>query len=127
MILIATDIITEHLRCGISQKSRLLQLVEAHPYQDFGLSVVSIQHLYQSKITFKAEQEKNLLTTLRVCKILPYTYEIAQTAGQLQRDLKQPVKFTTAAIAATALVHNIPLFTQLAAEFSAYPQLHLFT
>ena len=44
-----------------------------------------------------------MLATISPLRILPYTYEIAEMAGKIARDLKQPLEFADVAIAATAL------------------------
>lgn len=39
-------------------------------------------------------------------KILPYTYEVAQLAGQIAIDLDQPIELADAAIVATTILNG---------------------
>ena len=57
--------------------------------------------------------------------ILPYSYEVAQMAGRIARDHKQPIEFPDAAIAATAIVNNASLFTLNQKDFKGIKELEL--
>ena len=51
------------------------------------------------------------MATITPLQILSFTYEIAQLAGELARDLKRSIEFADAAIAATAITNGARLLT----------------
>ena len=106
-----TNIIIDHLRHQGKTDSKLTQIVKGMPKETLALSVVSVQELYEGQSTKDSVKEQYLLATISPLKILPYTYEIAQLAGQIARDLTKPIELADAAIAATAIVSNAGLFT----------------
>ena len=111
MIILDTNIIIDHLRILGNKESYFVKLSKILPKDDLAISLVTIQELFQGKSTRDTEPEKNLIAVIEPLKILPYTYQIAKLAGQINRDVKNTIEFTDAAIAATAIVNKAKLFT----------------
>ena len=86
---------------------------------------MTIQELYEGRSTRDSQKEDYLLATITPLRILPYTFEVAQLAGQLARDLPRPIELADAAIAATAIVNGAELGTLNPKDFSGIPQLEL--
>lgn len=127
MVILDTNIIIDHLRHTGKSDSILMKLVARHPKETLALCSISIQELYEGQSTRNSEKEKDLLATISPLRILPYTYDIAQRAGCIARDTKQPLELADAAIAATAIIQNAPLFTLNTKDFSPIPNLILFS
>ena len=111
MVILDTNIIIDHLRLPKSKLSQLIKIVEQKPKESLAISVLSIQELYEGKSTRSKTKEQFLLATIAPLKILPYTFEVAQLAGRIARDLKRPIELVDAAIAATAVFNGISLLT----------------
>lgn len=126
MVILDTNIIIDHLRQSPDKKSHLIKLAEKKPKQALAISIISLQELYEGQSTKKEEKEQLMLATITPLKILPYTYKIAKLAGQIARDLKTPIELADAAIAATAIVNNSPLFTLNKKDFKNIRNLQLF-
>lgn len=121
-----TNIIIDHLRLQrAEQESVLMKVVRLHPREAFGLSMLSIQELYEGRSTRDAAKEQYLLATISPLKLLPYTYEVAKLAGELARDLVRPIELADAAIAATALSQHAPLLTINTKDFAGIKELEL--
>lgn len=125
MVILDTNIIIDHLRKPPSIHSKLIELVGKHPKETLALSVISIQELFEGKSTLEKDKEKKLIAIIAPLKILSYTYEIAQLAGKLARDTKEPIEFADSAIAATALYYNASLITLDKRSFQKIPRLKL--
>lgn len=89
------------------------------------MSMMSIQELYEGKSTKNKRKEEYLLATISPLKILPYTYETAQLAGKIARDLKRSIEMADAAIAATAILHGAQLFTLNKTDFQGIGELEI--
>jgi len=112
MVIIDTSVIIDHLRQVEEKKeTALLRLAKKYPKQALSLSTISIQELYEGKSTLKEEKENLLLATIAPLTIFPYTYEVSKLAGELARDLKEPIEFADAAIAASAIINEADLYT----------------
>lgn len=111
MVILDTNIIIDHLRTLGKKESHFVKLSKILPKEDLAISLVTIQELFQGKSTRSVEQEKNLLAVIEPLKILPYTYQIAKIAGQINRAVKNTIEFADSAIAATAIVNEAKLFT----------------
>lgn len=109
MVILDTNIIIDHLRQ--SGKTTLLRRVAESSSEEIGLSIISVQELYVGLSTKRNQEEQLLQMTLQTLEILPYTYEIAKYAGELMRDSHVLLKFTDAAIAATAMTQGARLYT----------------
>lgn len=126
MVVLDTNIIIEHLRLqSKTQKSKLIKLVEYKPKETLAISIITIQELYEGKSTLNPVKEQSLLATISPLKILPYTYEIAQLAGEIARDLPRPIELADSAIAATAILSGSTLFTLNKKDFSSITNLRL--
>ncbi len=125
MVIIDTNIIIDHLRSS-NGSSKLIELIENHPEEELGISIITIQELYEGKSTKKSEKETDMLATIGQVQILPYDYNTAKKAGELARDLKNPIELADAAIAATAIINGAPLYTINIKHFQNIPDLKLF-
>ena len=76
--------------------------------------------------TKEKDKEVYLLATISPLKILPYTYEVAQLAGEIARNSGRPIEFADAAIAATAIVNNYKLYTLNKKHFKGIKELVLY-
>ena len=70
--------------------------------------------------------EQYLLATISPLKILPYTYEVAQLAGEIARDLEFPIELADAAIAATTILNGGTLLTLNKKDFSGIKELLIY-
>lgn len=125
MVIFDTSIIINHLRQKKIKKTHLLDFAKKKPKETMGLSVISVQELYEGKSVERASGEHNLLSTITPLRILPYTYEVAQLAGEIARNLASPVEFADAAIAATAIINGAKLFTLNKKDFLKIKDLEL--
>ena len=99
VVLLDTNIIIDHLRQPPGKS--ILSLLVKNPSYELQMSVISMQELYAGSSTLHIQKEKDLVTTTSQFHIVSYTYEIAKLAGIIERDLKKPIGFADAAIAAT--------------------------
>lgn len=125
MILLDTNIIIDHLRQFKEKESILMEIANNHSKEDLALSVISVQELYEGISTKEEDKEEYLLATITPLKILPYTYETAQLAGEIARDLKSPIEFADATIAASAILCGGSLLTLNKKHFSGIRELDL--
>src|SRR6266699_3403925 len=125
MVIFDTNIVIDHLRQYIKQ-SHFVSFIEFKPHELRGLSIISIQELYQGKSTLVKDKEQYLFTTINQLTILPYTIKVAQLAGAITRDLKRSISFPDAAIAATAIINDAELFTLNRKDFEGIKGLELF-
>ena len=125
MVIIDTNIIIDHLR-QTSDQSKLVKLLEENDTETFGISVISVQELYEGQSTKNEEKELHLLSTLSSFKILSYNIEVAQLAGKIARDSNVPVDFADASIAATAIINEAQLATLNTKHFEDLSDLQLF-
>jgi predicted nucleic acid-binding protein len=123
MVVLDTNIIIDHLRQVIGTETLLERVARAHAKDSLALSVVSIQELYESKSTKERKKEGDLLATISPLDILPYTYDVAELAGKIARDLHSPIELADAAIAATAIVYGGQLLTLNRKHFTGIPDL----
>lgn len=125
MVVLDTSIIIDHLRCSTGQ-SKLIRLVESHPHQELGISLITVQELYEGQSTLIEAKETDLITVLAGLKVLPYTFDVAKLAGTIARDLPHPIELADAAIASTAILNFCPLYTLNPKDFLPIPGLDLF-
>jgi len=124
MVIIDTNIVIDHLR-NPHHTSSLMMLVKQLPKEQISLSIISIQELYEGRSTLDSHKEEILLAVISPLTILPYTFEIAQLAGQIARDLIRPIEFADAAIAATAIINEADLLTLNTKDFMHIKDLQL--
>ena len=125
MVILDTNIIIDHLRRPPKKISLLVKIVEKKPKENLAISMISIQELYEGRSTKSKTKEQYLLATIAPLKILPYNYEVAQLAGEIARDLNQPIELADAAIAATAILNGAQLFTLNKRDFRGIKNLEL--
>lgn len=125
MVILDTNIIIDQLRQP-PRKSHLYKLSRQMPKDTFAISVISVQELYEGKSTKDEIKEEKMLATISPLKILPYTFEIAQMAGEIMRDLEKPIELADAAIAATAILNEAQLFTLNKKDLDSVQNLQLF-
>jgi predicted nucleic acid-binding protein len=111
MVILDTNIIIDHLRQKDNGESLLMKVAQRTVKENLGLSVISVQELYEGRSTKNRQQEEYLLATITPLNLLPYTYEVAEMAGKIARDIAAPVGLADAAIAATAIVNGASLLT----------------
>ncbi len=125
MVILDTNIIIDHLRLQGKQPSRLELLVSQFPDEDFGLSIISVQELFEGQSTKDPQKLAQLSATIKPLNVLDYSVKIAKQAGEIARDLTAPISFADAAIAATALEHKCKFATLNTKHFAKIPGLIL--
>lgn len=126
MVILDTSIIIDHLRRP-PKESFLYKLAKETPKESWALSMISVQELYEGQSTSEEEKEVLMLATIGSLKILPYTFDVAQLAGEIARDLDRPIEFADAAIAATAIVNGGQLATLNKKDFMGISDLEILT
>lgn len=126
MVVLDTNIIIDHLRQTKNKQTHLMMLAEEVVKENLAISIVTVQELYEGKSTKNETTEEYLLSTISPLKILSYTYETAQLAGEIARDLNRPIELADAAIAATVIVNGASLFTLNKKDFRGIESLELF-
>ncbi|PIR60904.1 MAG: hypothetical protein COU67_00400 [Candidatus Pacebacteria bacterium CG10_big_fil_rev_8_21_14_0_10_44_54] len=126
MVVLDTNIIIDHLRLQeAAQQSELEYLTSKYPDAKLGLSVISIQELFEGKSTKNARKLAALYKIIKPLLVLECDTKIAKRAGELARDTSVAITFADAAIAATALEHNSQLATLNTKHFSHIAKLRL--
>ncbi|OGJ22185.1 MAG: hypothetical protein A3A82_00220 [Candidatus Pacebacteria bacterium RIFCSPLOWO2_01_FULL_47_12] len=125
MVVLDTSIIIDHLRLQERQPSYLEQLLNKFSQEELGLSVISLQELFEGQSTRGAKGLSRLKATIQPLTVLEYTTETAKLAGELARDLPTQISFADAAIAATALQQGCELATLNNKHFLQIPRLKL--
>lgn len=127
MVVLDTNIIIDHLRLQQTSKdSKLLKIAKEKPKEVLAISLISVEELYEGRSTKDPQKEQYLLATISPLKLLPYTYEVAQLAGELARDLDRPIELADAAIAATTILHGSSLLTLDKEDFKGIKSLQMF-
>lgn len=125
MVVIDTNIIIDHLRQKPGTDTLLKKVIRNTSSEIFSISIITIQELFEGKSTENTTVENNLLSTIAPLKILPYTFEIAQKAGEIARGLITPIEFPDVAIAATSIINNANLYTLNKKDFRGIKDLQL--
>ncbi len=125
MVILDTNIIIDHLRLSEKQDSELIKIAKQKPKEVLAISMISVQELYEGRSTKDNEKEQYLLATISPLQILPYTYEIAQLAGEIARDLDHPIELADAIIAATTLLNGASLLTLNKKDFISIENLRV--
>lgn len=126
MVVLDTNIIIDHLRRKTKEDSYLVTLVKTDPKLDLAISAITVQELYEGKSTLDPYKEQVMLSIISPLKILSYTYDTAQLAGEIARNSKQPIELADAAIAATAILHSAELYTLNRSDFTDIDELTLY-
>lgn len=124
MVILDTNIVIDHLRRVTKSESYLEKVIKQQTGS--GLSIISIQELYEGKSVEDLQKKQFLLSTISRLTIYPYTYEVAKQAGEIARMIKRPMDFADASIAATAMINDAELFTFNLKDFQAIKGLKLF-
>lgn len=125
MVILDTSVIIDHLRRSVDE-SVLVKLFELYPREAFALSVLSVQELYEGMSTKNEKKENYMLSTISTLEIVPYTVDIATRAGKIARDSQILIDLADAAIAATCIQNDAPLYTLNTKHFRTIPTLKLF-
>ncbi|MFB6226394.1 MAG: PIN domain-containing protein [Candidatus Paceibacteria bacterium] len=125
MVILDTNIIIDHLRQQDSDNTALISAAKNKSKENLAISTITIQELYEGQSTGNSKEEEYLLATITPLKILPYSYEIAQKAGKIARDLTRTIELADAAIAATAIINGADLFTLNKKDFKKIENLEL--
>lgn len=115
-VLIDTSIIIEHLRKQNKSKSILYNIVNGH---DLYLSTMVEFELYIGATD--PQKRREIQEVLAWCIVLPLTSDVAQSAATIYQQLRtknQLIEIRDILIAATALVHNLPLMTLNTGHFN---------
>lgn len=115
-VLIDTSILIEHLRKQNKQKSILYNIANRY---NLYLSTVAEFELYIGATD--PQKRREVQEVLAWCIVLPLTSDIAQTAATVYQQLRaknQLIEIRDILIAATALVHNLPLMTLNTGHFN---------
>lgn len=120
-----TNIIIDHLRVYRKSDSYFAKIVRLMSKEVFALSSISIQELYIGQSSKDIRKEKEMLLIIRALQLLPYTYEVAQLAGEIARDRSTAIGFADAAIAATTMLNGCHLFTLNKKDFTGIKDLQL--
>ncbi len=111
MVVLDTSIVIDHLRCRGGRRSAFDRLSEKFSRDELGISMITIQELYEGKSTLDIARENEIVVLIGSIKIFPYSYEAAKRAGEIARDLNGLIEIPDAAIAATCLVNHCQLAT----------------
>lgn len=126
MVILDTNLIIDHLRqVNMKQETKLIQFAREYHQEQLGISMISVQELYEGKSVSIQQGEQQLLAIISSLKIFSYTLEIAKKAGEIARELSQPIEFADVAIAATCIVNHAGLATLNEKHFLKIPQLQL--
>lgn len=125
MVVIDTNVIIDHLRQKGSSDSQLSQLFNQIELTAAAISYMTIQELFAGQSTKNKEIEEWILKIINPYEILPYTFEVAKLAGEIERDSKNHIDFPDAAIAATAILQKASLFTLNKKDFKGIKGLQL--
>lgn len=94
------------------------------PNSTYCISVVSAMELFALS-GMSAQEENRIWTLVSHLEVLPATLPIAVLAGQLARTRRRGKPDLI--IAATAIVHRLPLLTRNVKDFRSIPRLSLHT
>lgn len=126
MVILDTNIIIDHLRQKPGAKSRLAKINDVEGKDDLAISIITIQELFEGKSTLNQQKTTELLAILSPLKIFEYNLEVAQKAGEIARDLKNPIEFADSAIAATCIYNNCKLLTLNKKHFQDISELEFY-
>ena len=122
-LLIDTSIVIEHLRKQTKQKSVLYNIV--NNYELYTSTVVEFE-LYTGATD--NQKRRDIQEILAWFAVLPLTSDVAQAAATIYQQLKtknQLIEIRDILIAATAIVHTLPLMTLNTGHFNRISMLQL--
>lgn len=124
MVVIDTSILIDYLRRP-DENSPFKKFALQNKEERLSISILTIQELYAGKSSREALKENFFLNIINKMDILPYTYKVAQLAGELTRDYDKNLEFPDAAIAATAILNKGSLLTLNKKDFKGIKNLKL--
>ncbi len=124
MVVLDTSVIIDHLRRPPGQPTYLKKLAKKFG-RDLSIAMVTVQEIYEGKSTREKKKEEEFLMTISGLRILPFTFEVAQLAGQIARDLARGIDLGDAAIAATTIINGGQLATLNKKDFLGIDGLEL--
>ena len=124
MVVIDTSLIIDHLRQK-PENSQLVKLEARFADERLAISLVTVQELYEGRSVGDKDKEREMVSVLAGLEILPYSYEVAKSAGKLNRNLSRPLDLADAAIAATAISNGAQLATLNKKDFAGIEELEL--
>lgn len=104
-----TGIFIEHLRAKDKLSTTLYKIAESTAIY---VSAITVYELYMGAAT--KDKEQDVLTITENLTVLPFTNSIAIKAAELYHKLRlsnQMIEFRDIFIAATCLVHELPIIT----------------
>lgn len=127
-VVIDTNIIIDHLRQGIKQKtqSQLEVIVEDRDIIPL-ISTATMQELFAGQSSKKAKEERKIKSILALFKTIPVNEETAENAGKIMRDTKPLIQFADAQIAAAAILEKACLLTKNRKDFLPIKGLKLYS
>ncbi len=126
MVILDTNIIIDHLRQKPGSKSHLEKINDAEGKDYLAISIITIQELFEGRSTKDQQKMTELLAVLSPLKIFEYNLQVAQKAGEIARDLKDPIEFADSAIAATCIFNNCQFLTLNKKHFQHIPDLEFY-
>ena len=115
--LVDTDVLIDFLRGVKGSYKFVSRIIE----EGSAISAITVAELLSGKRTADPARRRYVLALISKFTVIPLDREIGITAGELRRDYG--VKIGDAAIAATALAHNLTLITRNIRDFSRIPNL----
>ncbi len=125
MVILDTNIIIDHLRRS-SNDSLLSKLSKNYSREEIGISVISLQELYEGNSTTSPTKENQMMAIIAQLNVLPYDVDVARLSGKIARDSKNVIDLADAAIAATTIISEGELCTLNTKHFQNIPNLKLF-
>lgn len=127
-VVIDTNIIIDHLRQGIKQKtkSQLEVIVEDGNIIPL-ISTGTMQELFAGQSSKKAKEDQKIKRVLALFRTIPVNEEVAETAGKIMRDTEPFVQFADAQIAATTILEKACLLTKNKKDFRRIKRLKLYS
>lgn len=125
MVILDTNVLIDHIRRPKGVDSHLVKLIEKLPQEELVISAIVIQELY-SGLSSRTYKHQIFIAIISSFRVLPYNNRVAQMAGEIIRDSQRSIEFADAAIAATAILNKVPLFTLNKKDFQDIRNLKLF-
>lgn len=124
MVVCDSSILIDYVR----QKGRLLtfleKITEKEGRKNLAISVLTVQELFAGKSASNLAIKQDLTMLISSFEVYPYTYEVAQSAGEITRNMT--VAFVDGAIAATAIVNGAQLVTLNPKDFTGIKELEIY-
>lgn len=113
MVVIDTSIIIDYLRQTDKKETVFEKFIASGKDLNLSISLVTVQELFEGKSAADPTQQDIIIAIVTPLNILPYTYDVAKKAGEINRNRPPGTKisFADAAIAATSILNNAQLLT----------------